>query len=398
MLSSIAALPARQRTFTSGIIMVPTRELALQVAGIASALGMPSGKRQRSQVFARLVGSHKHRAGVGRQAPSPDALEAALEASAREGDWHVAVAKGVLTAHKLAALQRRPPHVLVGTPRALDACVPGLVSASRLRHVVFDEVDSLLLPHNKPYAESLMQVVRKARHRRARAHTEPTPLQALLCGAVPTSTTAAFAASHCRAGWRSVDVLAGGQVDAAPDTPPPSSLVGRLPPHLHHRAIVTSSSLAAEVPAAVGAGGGPTLVFVPSAGVGEEVQAALSAAGVKAALFGGAGMALQHKRRLMRRLREGRVAAVVATDSLSRGLDLPRLAHVVNVGAPPDAATYLHRAGRVGRLEAARPGSPRPASGTVPVRQGLVTSIVGGQEGWTALQGHAAQLGIEFTR
>jgi len=49
---------------------------------------------------------------------------------------------------------------------------------------------------------------------------------------------------------------------------------------------------------------------------------------------------------------------VLATDILSRGMDLRDLSHVINFEVPSSSSVYLHRAGRVGRL-----GSGAPVKG-----------------------------------
>lgn len=38
------------------------------------------------------------------------------------------------------------------------------------------------------------------------------------------------------------------------------------------------------------------------------------------------------------------------SEMASRGLNLPHLTHVINIGCPPNTIAYLHRAGRIGRL------------------------------------------------
>lgn len=48
--------------------------------------------------------------------------------------------------------------------------------------------------------------------------------------------------------------------------------------------------------------------------------------------------------------RDNRTTLLLATPSAARGLDLPALSHVYNVGPPEDATAYLHRAGRTGRI------------------------------------------------
>lgn len=54
------------------------------------------------------------------------------------------------------------------------------------------------------------------------------------------------------------------------------------------------------------------------------------------------------------KFRAGRCRILVATDVASRGLDIPKVAVVVNVGLPYGADDYVHRAGRTAR--AGRPG------------------------------------------
>ncbi|MFC6673675.1 DEAD/DEAH box helicase [Marinobacterium aestuariivivens] len=51
----------------------------------------------------------------------------------------------------------------------------------------------------------------------------------------------------------------------------------------------------------------------------------------------------------IKQLRRGRLKVLVATDVASRGLDLARISHVINLNLPLKADTYVHRAGRAGR-------------------------------------------------
>jgi ATP-dependent RNA helicase SrmB len=48
-------------------------------------------------------------------------------------------------------------------------------------------------------------------------------------------------------------------------------------------------------------------------------------------------------------LRRGWNKMIIATDVACRGLDIPKLSHVINVYLPAKADTYVHRAGRAGR-------------------------------------------------
>ncbi len=53
---------------------------------------------------------------------------------------------------------------------------------------------------------------------------------------------------------------------------------------------------------------------------------------------------------VLRAIRTGRLQFVLVTDQCARGLDLVGLTHVFQLDVPASAITYLHRAGRVGRI------------------------------------------------
>jgi ATP-dependent RNA helicase DeaD len=55
---------------------------------------------------------------------------------------------------------------------------------------------------------------------------------------------------------------------------------------------------------------------------------------------------------VMRKIREGTLRFLVATDVASRGIDIPELTHVIMYEAPEDPESYIHRAGRTGRAGA----------------------------------------------
>lgn len=78
--------------------------------------------------------------------------------------------------------------------------------------------------------------------------------------------------------------------------------------------------------------------------------------------------------------RDRAASLLLATPSASRGLDLPAVSHVYNLGSPADTKEYLHRAGRAGRI-----GS---------TTGGLVTSIVTPEE-LEALAAITGQLGVD---
>ncbi len=56
---------------------------------------------------------------------------------------------------------------------------------------------------------------------------------------------------------------------------------------------------------------------------------------------------------ILKRLRQGALRFLVATDVAARGLDIPELSHVLQYEPPEDPEGYIHRAGRTGRAGAA---------------------------------------------
>jgi len=60
----------------------------------------------------------------------------------------------------------------------------------------------------------------------------------------------------------------------------------------------------------------------------------------------------QKREAILKRLREGKLRFLVATDVAGRGIDIPELSHVFQYEPPEDPESYIHRAGRTGRAGA----------------------------------------------
>ena len=58
---------------------------------------------------------------------------------------------------------------------------------------------------------------------------------------------------------------------------------------------------------------------------------------------------MQEREQALRSFKSGKTPILVATDVAARGLDIPRVAHVVNFDLPNDIDDYVHRIGRTGR-------------------------------------------------
>lgn len=57
----------------------------------------------------------------------------------------------------------------------------------------------------------------------------------------------------------------------------------------------------------------------------------------------------QQRKSILREFRENKISVLIATDAMSRGMDIDDVELVVNYDAPLSAKRYVHRAGRTAR-------------------------------------------------
>jgi len=90
------------------------------------------------------------------------------------------------------------------------------------------------------------------------------------------------------------------------------------------------------------------LVFVRTKIATEELADKLAARGYAAAALNG-DMTQGLRERVIEQLKNGALDIVIATDVAARGIDVPRVSHVINYDIPYDTEAYVHRIGRTGR-------------------------------------------------
>ena len=90
------------------------------------------------------------------------------------------------------------------------------------------------------------------------------------------------------------------------------------------------------------------LVFCRTRTEVDNLTERLGAQGYRAQALHG-GITQDQRTRVIKRLREGAIDLVIATDVAARGLDIEQLALVVNYDVPATPDSYVHRIGRVGR-------------------------------------------------
>ncbi|KAI9090741.1 hypothetical protein K1719_028594 [Acacia pycnantha] len=93
---------------------------------------------------------------------------------------------------------------------------------------------------------------------------------------------------------------------------------------------------------------GLTLVFVETKKGADALEHWLCINGFPATSIHG-DRSQQERELALRSFKSGNTPILVATDVAARGLDIPRVAHVVNFDLPNDIDDYVHRIGRTGR-------------------------------------------------
>ena len=90
------------------------------------------------------------------------------------------------------------------------------------------------------------------------------------------------------------------------------------------------------------------LVFVRTKQATLELAEQLNRRGLRAEALNG-DIPQQQREKTVQRLKDKRFDLLIATDVVARGLDVPRITHVVNYDMPGDPEAYVNRIGRTGR-------------------------------------------------
>ena len=226
---------------------------------------------------------------------------------------------------QLSAL-RRGVHVIVGTPgRVMDHLEKGTLDLSELRFVVLDEADEML---NMGFAEDVEQI---------------------LAGTPESKQVALFSATMPPQIRRIVKQHAPNATEVkVKSTSTTAANVSQRYLKVAHAQKLDALTRILEVENFDG-----MIIFVRTKNATEELAERLRARGFSAVAINGDVVQAQRERTIDQ-LRKSKLDILVATDVAARGLDVPRISHVVNHDIPTDTESYVHRIGRTGR--AGRPG------------------------------------------
>ncbi len=91
-----------------------------------------------------------------------------------------------------------------------------------------------------------------------------------------------------------------------------------------------------------------TIIFANKINQCSQIEALIRYLGIQAASING-DRTQTYRDNVIRDFKESKISVLVATDLMSRGIDIKDLDLVINLGLPEKLETYMHRIGRVGR-------------------------------------------------
>jgi superfamily II DNA/RNA helicase len=267
------------------LVVVPTRELCLQVSGdLATAAKYLSAEQRRLSVVS-IYGGRPYE-------PQIEALRAGAD-------------------------------VVVGTPgRLLDLAQQGHLQLGGLSALVLDEADEMLDLGFLPDIERILRQIPEDRQAMLFSATMPDPI-------ITLARTFMNQPTHIRA------------------EAPHLSAVHDLTEQFVYRAhALDKVELVTRILQARGRGA--TMVFTRTKRTAQKVADELAARGFKVgAVHGDLGQIAREK--ALKAFRTGDIDVLVATDVAARGIDIDDVTHVINYQCPEDEKIYVHRIGRTGR-------------------------------------------------
>ncbi|MCA9969473.1 MAG: DEAD/DEAH box helicase [Anaerolineales bacterium] len=235
----------------------------------------------------------------------------------------VSVYGGVAYGPQLQAF-RQGAHVVIGTPgRVLDHLLRGSLSLEHLKILVFDEADRLLSMGFYPD----MREVQRYLPRRVEAHmfsaTFPPSVQRLAGQFLHNPTFLGLSSDnvHVVETEHAYYVVPGMDKD---------------------RSLVRIIEI--ENPDSA-------FIFCNTRDRVHYVSVVLQRFGYDADELS-SDLSQKAREKVLKRVRDGKLRFLVATDVAARGIDIPELSHVIQYEPPEDPELYIHRAGRTGRAGA----------------------------------------------
>lgn len=321
---------AQTGTGKTAAFMLPTLQ---RIAGEKRGEAEKSDSKERSAAAKRNAKRNTKRDAYPRAliiTPTRE-LAAQIDAVAKSvcastGQQAVIVTGGARYKHQITALQK-DCDVLVATPgRLIDLLDKKHTSLENIQILVLDEADRMLDMGFWPSVHRIMEQLPKAHQTLLFSATLPASI---------TSTIDALLKDPER-----IEIARTGQTAATIEQHLCSVTQGQKPQLL--KALIDSFDPAPE----------RVLVFCRTKSRVDNIYKNLKAAGLKVDVMH-ADRPQKARARALERFRSGAIQVLVATDVMSRGIDIQGIDAVINFDVPLDPEDYVHRIGRTGRAGAA---------------------------------------------
>jgi ATP-dependent RNA helicase RhlE len=236
---------------------------------------------------------------------------------------HAVIMGGVSQRAQVKAMERGV-DILIATPgRLIDLIEQRQVDLGRATHLVLDEADRML---DMGFIRDVRKVIALL----------PKACQVMLFSATMPKEVARLASDILKDPVR---------VEIAAKT----VAVDRIDQRVHHADSGSKRKLLNDLLA--DATFSRVIVFTRTKRGADRVAKQLAASGVRvAAMHGDKSQASREQ--ALDSFRDGRSRVLVATDIVSRGIDVDDVSHVINYELPHDPESYIHRIGRTARAGA----------------------------------------------
>jgi ATP-dependent RNA helicase DeaD len=242
---------------------------------------------------------------------------------------------------------KRHPEILVGTPgRVIDLLDRRLIHFNFVRFAVLDEVDRMLDIGFRDDIRNMLSRIRgvNANAPQAIGDDSPRPVDDRVHQTMFVSAT--ISAEIEKLGRRfmrePVEKLVVPGIDKMPTVAEVEQYYFSVQPWDKYRLL--KMLLLRENPDLA-------IVFCRTKHGAEKIARRLHADGIECREIHG-NLDQSKRERVMRNFRNGKFDVLIATDLASRGIDVADISHIINFDIPEDAEVYVHRVGRTARMGA----------------------------------------------
>lgn len=227
---------------------------------------------------------------------------------------------GVPVDPQVLAMKHHKPRILIATPgRVLDLISEPSFPVSQIESIVLDEADRMCDMGFAPQVGQILDLCTSRKQMLFFSATLPKELNEIM---------SRFANDPARI-----------QVDAA----------DKSSETIHHRAIICSRREKIDkVLELLGSEEMSSVIFTRTRNQADEIYRSLKEYIPTIGILH-AGYEMDEREKTIRKFREGRLKHIVATDVVSRGIDIDTMTHVIHFELPDQLEDYIHRSGRVGR-------------------------------------------------